>query len=274
MHEMPDHNFAANRARGRIDLSVGRSGGLTRRRRVHESGSLRARFPTPTSDALEAVLINTAGGMAGGDAFDICIAVGEHSQLTLCTAAAEKIYRSLDPFASVRVTIAVEAGATLAWLPQDTILFDGARLSRRIEIDLAATARLLFVESIVFGRSGMGEIMRSGELRDCWRVRRDGRLCYAEGVRLDGEVSQTLGQVAVANGGAATATVLVVPADAAMADALRASADEMRGEVGVSVWNGQAVLRFCARDGADLHHDLSRVITTLRAAPLPRLWMN
>jgi urease accessory protein len=274
MSAMTDCDFAANRARGRIDLSVGRSGGLTRRRRVHESGSLRARFPAPTSDELEVVLINTAGGMAGGDVFDIRVAVGEHSRLTLGTAAAEKIYRSLAPSTSVNVTIAVEAGGTLAWLPQDTILFDGARLSRRVEIDLAPSAQLLFVESVVFGRSGMGEIMRSGELRDCWRVRRDGKLGYAEGVRLGGRISQSLGEVAVANGGAAIATVLLIPADAAVADAIHALAGDMRGELGVSVWNEQAVLRFCARDGADLRHDLARAITTLRAAPLPRLWIN
>jgi urease accessory protein len=274
MSAMADCDFAANRSRGRIDLSVGRWGGLTRRRRVHESGSLRARFPASTSGELEVVLINTAGGMAGGDAFDIRIAVGEHSRLVLCTAAAEKIYRSLGPSTCVNITIAVEDGGMLAWLPQDTILFDRARLSRCIEIDLAPSAHLLFVESIVFGRSGMGEIVRSGELRDRWRVRRGGTLCYAEGVHLDGPISQSLGEAAVANCGAATATALIIPADAAVADAVRDLTGGMRGEMGVSAWNGQAVLRFCARDGADLRHDLACVITKLRAAPVPRLWIN
>src|SRR5689334_13171664 len=101
MAAMPDRDFAANRARGHIDVSVGHYAGRTRRQRVHESGSLRTRFPGPPSEELEAVLLNTAGGMTGGDAFDIRIAVGENAQLMLSTAAAEKVYRSLSPFASV-----------------------------------------------------------------------------------------------------------------------------------------------------------------------------
>lgn len=269
-----DRDLSAIRARGRISLAVESITGVTRRKRVHESGSLRVRFPGPASGELEAVTVNTGGGMTGGDAFDIDVAVGENAQLVVTSTAAEKIYRSLGPPATVNVTISVAAGGTLTWLPQETILFNKAALHRRIEVDLADDARLVLIEPLVFGRTGMGESVGHGELRDSWRVRQNDRLIYAEGTRLDGHIAQTLGETAVANGGVATATALIVPGDEAVADAIHAMSGEFRGEVGASAWGGRAALRFCARDGAALRHDITCALKTLRAAPLPRVWIN
>jgi urease accessory protein len=269
-----DRDLAAIRARGRIALAVEGASGITRRKRVHESGSLRVRFPNPHAGELEAVTVNTGGGMTGGDAFDIDIAVGANAQLVVTSTAAEKIYRSLGPPATVSVKISVAAGAALAWLPQETILFDQATLRRRIEVDLAGDAHLVMIEPLVFGRTGMGESVRHGELQDHWRVRQDDRLIYAEGTRLGGPIADTLGETAVANGGVAIATALIVPGDEAIADAIHAMKDKFRGEVGASAWNGRAVLRFCARDGAALRHDIAHALQAFRAAPLPRVWIN
>jgi urease accessory protein len=200
--------------------------------------------------------------------------VAPGARLVVTTAAAEKVYRTLEPAARIDVTIEVGAAASLAWLPQETILFDRARLERRIDIDLAGDARLLLAEAIVFGRSGMGEAVDDSRLFDRWRVRRGGRLLHAEAMRLDGAVAAKLAQPAVANGGIAVATVLVVPADEATAALVRTQADRLRGEVGISAWNGFAVVRFCATDGAALRHDLVAVLTAVRDAALPRLWLN
>ena len=98
--------------------------------------------------------------------------VGEGARLVVGTAAAEKIYRSTGPDADMEVALAVRAGGQLAWLPQETILFDRARLSRRIEIDLAEGASLVMAEAVVFGRAAMGETMREGRFADRWRLRR------------------------------------------------------------------------------------------------------
>src|SRR5262249_23494865 len=178
--------FAANRAEGRIALAVGAQGGVTRRRHVAEQGSLRVRFPGPIGRELEAVLVNTAGGMAGGDRFAIDIAAEAGAQLVVGTAAAEKIYRSNADATCVAVRLDIAAGATLRWLPQETILFDRARLDRRIDVDLAEGASLLLAEAVVFGRTAMGESVVQGELIDRWRIRVGGRLVFAESVRLSG----------------------------------------------------------------------------------------
>ena len=266
--------FAANRAIGRIALAVKASGGATRRWRVREEGSLRVRCPGPPAGELEAVIVNTAGGVAGGDRFSLNVAVEPGARLVVTTAAAERIYRTLEPAAAIDVTLAVGVGASLAWLPQETILFDRARLRRSIEVDLAEDAQLILAEALVLGRSGMGEAVDDGLIFDRWRLRRNGMLIHAEAMRLDGGIAAKLMEPAVANGGVAVATVLVVPGDDATVATVRALDAGCRGEVGASAWNGFAVVRLCAADGAALRHDLVAVLGALRGAALPRLWLN
>jgi urease accessory protein len=265
--------FAANRATGHIALSVAASDGRTRRTRVHEDGSLRVRFPKSASDALEAVIVNTGGGMTGGDRFAVEIALGDGARLIAGTAAAEKIYRSTGLDAEMNVRLDVGEGAQLAWLPQETILFDRARLARRIDVDLSERASLLMAEPVVFGRAAMGEAMAQGLFADRWRVRRAGKLIFADGVRLDGAVSARLAAPAAAAGGIAIASVLVAPSDDGKLAAVRALADQFVGEVGISTWNGIAVARLCAKDGARLRHDLITMLAAL-GQPVPRLWLN
>ena len=265
--------FAANRASGHIVARVEAAGGVTRRRLIHEDGSLRVRFPHCEDAALEAVIVNTAGGMAGGDRFGISLAVGTGASLIAGTAAAEKVYRSDGPASEVALTLTVEDGAQLAWLPQETILFDRARLSRRIDIDLAASASLVVAEALVFGRAAMGETVEQGLLADRWRLRRGGRLVFAESVRLDGAIAERLACPAVAAGGIAIATVLVAPGGEATLAAVRALEAQFAGEVGISAWNGIAVARLCAKDGAALRHDLVALLAALEQ-PLPRLWTH
>jgi urease accessory protein len=266
--------FAANRAVGAISLAVRESGGITRRSRLREEGSLRVRCPGPAALELEAIIVNTAGGVAGGDRLKLDVSLERGARLAVTTAAAEKVYRTREAAATIDVKLSIGAGACLAWLPQETILFNRARLRRAIDIDLAADARLWLAEAIVFGRGGMGEAVKDGVLFDRWRLRRDGRLMHAEATRLGGGVSARLAQGAVAKGGIAVATVLVVPGEEATADNVRSLGDQFRGEVGASAWNGLAVVRLCAADGETLRHDLIAVLTALRGAALPRLWLN
>ncbi len=269
--------FLANRATGHIGLTVVAQDGVTRRARVDEHGSLRARFPNTHDGALEAVIVNTGGGMTGGDRFTIDMTVGEGASLVAGTTAAEKIYRSTGPAAEMNVTLKVAAGGKLAWLPQETILFDRAQLSRRIDIDLAADASLIMVEAMVFGRAAMGEVMAQGAFTDRWRVRRDGRLIYADTAKLDGAIADQLGHRAVADGGIALATVLVAPGGADELEQVRALGDSSPsgylGEVGISSWSGLAVARLIAKDGASLRHDIIALLAALGTS-VPRLWLQ
>jgi urease accessory protein len=266
--------FAANRSRGTIALRVAHRDGRTRPQSIHEAGSLRVRFPRSRTAALEAVIINTAGGLAGGDCLDIQLSAGKDTQITVTSAAAEKVYRSSGPDARIRIVLSAEPGGSIVWLPQETIVFNRARIARSIEVDLAEAAQLIIAEAVIFGRLGMGEVVEAGRLIDSWRVRQQGRLVFAETTRLDDGIAEKLREPAVAKGGVGIATLLIVPADVGLADQLRALEPDFCGEIGISSWNGLALVRFCAKDGAALRRDLSTVLTALLGQSLPRLWCN
>jgi urease accessory protein len=225
----------------------------------------------PNADELQAVILNTAGGVAGGDRLALDIAIGESASLTVTTAAAEKFYRSLGENAEVEVVLKVAAGGALHWLPQEAILFDGSRLLRRIDVEIAPDARLVMAEAIVFGRTAMSETVEAGTLLDRWRVRRADALVFADSVRLDGNIAHQLGQCATAGGFRAMATVLIAPGDETQVAAVRALA--CAGEVGISTWDGFALARLLAPDGERLRNDLRLVLGAL-GATLPRIWLN
>jgi urease accessory protein len=267
--------FAGNRAVGRVAFAVAAGPGGTRRTRVQELGSLRVRFPNGDREAaLDAVIVNTSGGMAGGDRFDISIKVAAGARLTVTTAAAEKIYRSLGPDTHISIKLDIGPGGALAWLPQETIMFDQVRLRRAIDVDIAPGGSLLLAEPTVFGRSAMGETVARGRFLDYWRIRAGGALIFAEATRLDGKISQCLMQRATAGGGVALASVIKYPGGDDDVAAIGTRQDNFAGEVGVSAWNGLAVARMVAPDGAALRRDLATALTALHPGALPRLWLN
>ena len=126
----------------------------------------------------------------------------------------------------------------------------------------------------MFGRSAMGEKMLHGEFVDRWRLRRGGRLVFAETIRLDGDIGEKLQVPAIGNGGVAIGTALIVPGDEALVERIREASQTFGGEVGISCWNGFAMARFCAQDAARLRADMMAVLGRASGAALPRLWLN
>ncbi len=265
---------ALERARGIARLAVGAEHGVTRLVENYQSGSAKLRFPrAPSGDPFAAVLINTAGGITGGDRFSWAVTVGEDAAATVAGQAAERIYRRSAGDATVDTVLDVADGAALDWLPQETILFDRSALKRALAADVAPSARLLAVESIVLGRTAMGEATRDVTVRDSWRIRRGGRLVFADGLRFDGDTTATLAGTATGKGAGALATVVLVAPEAESAiDRARAALIDSAGEAGVSAWNGMLVARLIAGDGRALRADVVRLIETLRGRPMPRVW--
>ena len=215
-----------------------------------------------------------AGGIAGGDRHRLDISVQENARLVVTTAAAEKIYRALGPDAEIEIKLNVVAGARLSWLPQETILFDRCRLSRRIDVELDGDASLIMAEMVVFGRSAMGEAVETGSFTDRWRVRRDGRLLFAETVKLDGAVAEMLAEPAVAAGGIADRDRAGGAGrrrdDRARSRGQRSNSSAKSGSPpGMALrWRGSA--RKMAQACATI---LACVLTALGAS-LPRIWLN
>jgi len=235
---------------------------------------MRARFPKPVGGAPpEAVLVNTAGGLTGGDRIEVDVALAACAAATVTTAAAEKIYRARDDEAAIRVKIAVGPGARLGWLPQPTILFDRAAFDRATEIELAGDAGFLGVEMLIFGRTAMGEDVRHGVYRDRWRVRRDGALVFADTFRAAGAIAGILDRKATLDGARASATLLYAAPDApARLDEVRAMLRGCGSVAGASAWNGLLAVRALAQDGRTLQCDIGPLAAALSGRPLPRVW--
>ena len=177
------------RARGAVDLLV-KAGKLER---FYQSGSAKIFLPKTYAPTIEAVLVNTAGGLTGGDEFGVRLGAEGDTHLTVSTQTAERVYRALGrQNAEMRVNMTVTGAATLHWLPQETILFDGAGFARNLDVQMDEGASFLASEMMVFGRTAMQETVRQGSVRDQWRIWSDGGLIHAEAFRLDGEIFQKL----------------------------------------------------------------------------------
>jgi len=240
-----------------------------------QSGCGRLLFPAiAAGSALEAVIVNTSGGLTGGDIFDAGVRLGESARAVLTTQACEKIYRSDGTDAHVETRLAVGPNANLAWLPQETILFDAARLKRKLIIEMDESATLLAMEAVLLGRKASGESLTRGLFRDSWRVRRAGRLVFAEEMAFEGDLAARLSAAATLNGACAYASIVLAAPDAAsrLEDA-RALLNVKAVEGGVSTFDGLCVARLIAQDGAALRRALVRLLPAL-GGELPRVWHN
>jgi len=259
------------RARGAIDLVIV-SGKL---KRFYQSGSAKIFIPKTYAKTTEAVLVNTAGGLTGGDIFDAKLRADGDTHLTVSTQTAERVYCALGPQAA-KITIDIDLGgkASLHWLPQETILFDGAGFSRHLKVEMDDAASFLASEMMVFGRTAMHETVRQGNISDQWRISRDGRLIHAEALRLDGHIDEKLLQPASADGGVCVATTLYVSRDAeAKADAVRSffkNHDNVR--TAVSAWDGKLVIRSVCGNTARLKKLMAQFIEQFRNIANPRVW--
>ncbi len=240
---------------------------------LFESGGFRVKFPHKTDETCEAILVNTGGGMTGGDALDVHISVDAGASALMASQSAEKIYRSSGSTAQICTNIELSEKSRFCWVPQETILFSGARVARELCVELPDSATFLAAESVVFGRSASGESLGDGYFSDRWRIRRGGRLVFAENTRLEGELSALLARTAIANGARATATmVLICPeAEERLEPAREALADDA-ATCALSAWNGMLVARLLSRDAQSLRAALGRLISHLRGAPMPRVW--
>ena len=258
------------------------TGGNTVLADLYQRAPCRVLFPTTENDEpIQAVFLTTSGGLTGGDRTRISLCVGVDAQATATTQAAEKIYRALPNTGDARVEVdmSVGEGAWAEWLAQETIVFEGSRLRRSLTADLAATGRLLAVESIVFGRTAMGESFNSGLLHDAWRIRRGGRLIWADALHLEGDVQKQRAEPFGFGTRTACSTVLYTGADAAQqVDVVRQLLGECDLSCGATSLDGILLVRIMADDASELRAVVMKLIAGIRQAAaalparLPRVW--
>jgi urease accessory protein len=243
--------------------------------RLGQDGCLKARFPRVEPGGwMQAVTLNSSGGVAGGDQLSTSVMAGPDTQVTLASQAAERFYRALPgSISTVATGVQLADGAALEWLPQEAIVFDGAAVGRSLRVELAGTARFLGVESLVFGRTAMGETVHQASIADLIEIRREGRLLLHDRTRLAGPVAALLGRRGIGAGAAAVATLILVGRDAeARLDAVRDALAPF--DAGASAWDGMLIARIVAENGACLRLAVVAGLAVLREGrPLPRVWL-
>lgn len=266
--------LAPQRAQGQGSILVEQRHGRSRIARLFQEGCAKIRMPRVMRDPFEAILINTAGGLTGGDRLNWTVQANEGTSAVITTQACERIYKSPESAAVVETRLSAGKGTDLAWLPQETILFDRSALSRRLDVDMDGSATVLLVEAVVFGRQAMGEIVTETRFHDRWRVRVEGRPIHAEDFRLGPDFAAQLGRAAIAGGQRALATVLLVSPEAGRhLDATRAIVGE---DGAVSNWQVSGVEKLLARlhapDSYTLRKRLAPLLRLLNGQPLPKVW--
>ena len=258
------------RARGRIGLFFSGEG----LKELYQSGCAKLMLPKTYGKMTEAVLLNTAGGITGGDRLDVNIQV-ESSELVTTTQTAERLYRSSTEPAKINVKLSARHATTLHWLPQETIIFDRAELDRAIHLDMSTDSKCLLAETIVMGREAMGEVINECHFTDNWRLYREGQLFHAESLRLTGNVTEIMASSAGGNGSRLMSTILYAGCDAKQIAGLVGSVVETcTSTCAMSCWDEKLVIRLISPYPLSARADINRLLCTLRGQPLPRVWQN
>ena len=271
--------IAPQRLQGHIRIEAEAADGQSRLRNLRERGGFRARIASE-GEVCESYLINPAGGLTGGDVVCVDATAGSGAHLVISTAAAERVYRSSGQAVQVNCRLAARAQATLEWLPQQTIFYEGCRFARSMDIEVHPSARVTVLEAIALGRPARGERLENASIRDNWRVSCGGRLVLAESLRLLGNVSRLVERRAVGNGALAAATLVHIgPGSDHELKRVRSCLDSSASAAGstpvfcgATAIDGAIIARWLASDAMSLLTSLRSFLAHFRGKPAPRGW--
>jgi len=269
------------RAEGACRIVVGGSSRGTCIMDVFQKSPMRVVFPNTGDDrSREAVLLNTSGGIAGADRLQSEVTALGTASLAVTTQAAEKIHRAIDAPAEIKTTLKLCDSAKLAWLPQETIVFNEARVRRRTEIDISPGSELLALEWFVLGRTARGESMLAGSITDTWLVRKNGRLIWGDTLRLTDVVLPHLPHKALLSDSKAIATLLCFgEALEARQQLIRDLSGSLDCQCGATLVGGLLVARFAARSSFELKTALRHLLEEFRKQMgpgpfrVPKMWL-
>jgi urease accessory protein len=280
-HAEKTSDLDLQRAKGLCRLVLNGSEAGNRIVDLYQRAPLRVMFPrVPHTSLSDIVLVNTGGGITGGDLLECSVTALPGASIGVTSQAAEKAYRALKEPAKVMAKLKVSETAKLAWLPQETIVFNQARLVRTTEIDISAGAEVLALEWLVLGRAARGERIIAGSITDGWLVRKDGRLIWADRFRVTDEAFSDLRRLALLSDCTAIGTMLYFgPEPEARLELLRHIAPTSECRCAPTLIAGLIVIRFAARTSFDLRLGVRRLLQQfsqeLGQGPfgVPRTWL-
>ena len=260
------------RSQGRAFVGFAARNGSAKLATLHQSGSAKAMLPRVAGSVPEVVFLNTSGGLTGGDTLVYHLDIPAKTEVTATTQTAERGYATTGGQARVSVTARVGAGGRLNWLPQETLIYEAANVSRETTVDLDAGATCLMVETIVLGRHAMGERPTTARLTDHRMIRREGRPVWTETLKLDETALSLTSQPAILGGARAFAVIaLVAPGAQDATGSIRSLLTEPGCQSAASGWDGKLLVRILAHDGWPLRRQTARVLRALNRT-LPRVW--
>ncbi|THD85860.1 urease accessory protein UreD [Aliigemmobacter aestuarii] len=273
MLHCPDLSLpVAERSHGRASVAIDRRAGRNRLTDLAQRGSGKAFLPRVAGDVPQVVFLNTSGGLTDGDRIAYDLQVGPGASVQSTTQTAERAYAGRGAPARAEVNITVGAGATVDWLPQETILFEDAWLDRETRVTLAPDAACLMAEAVVLGRRAMGEAPRAARLTDRRMVLREGRPLWAEAIRITPDWLHRASSPALLGQARAFAVIaLIAPGAETAVSRLRAVPVLAGATVAVSGWDGRCILRLAASDGWPMKIQMARMVRTLGRC-VPRVW--
>ncbi|MEH6546740.1 MAG: urease accessory protein UreD [Sneathiella sp.] len=268
------------RSEGRVEIRMKMRDNQSHLSHLYQRGCGRVRFPSiDRLDFPEAVLINTAGGLTGGDAMSYDVELEPTTRLTISGQAAEKIYRSVGTVTNISSEIRLSENSFLEWLPQETILFEKSRLKRLNNVHLRLGSRLLALEATVFGRKAHGENLTDVQIQDGWKIWRDGKLLWFDNFKVTDNFQAILRSPAHLDNARAMATFLIADEKAEeYVDMVRDVATLLDARVGTTSRNGLLITRILAKDGYSLRKSLTAILQHVRSklagepVPLPKVW--
>ncbi|MEP2889634.1 urease accessory protein UreD [Tateyamaria sp.] len=259
------------RAVGVVRLSTKRLGTRTVLGGLYQQGAAKAVFPR-ANRGLTAVLLNTSGGVTGGDNFTNTAQAGEGTHLTLTTQACERAYRAQPgEIGRVSTNLHVQDDATLWWLPQETLVFDGCAFERRLSCDIEGSGRALIVEPLCVGRLAMGEDTVSGLMTDRIDITREGAPLVRDAWRMSGDITAYMQRAACAGGATAIVSLTYVGTDAeAHLAPVRALLPSTGGASLLAA--DVLVMRLLAPSGYALRKHLLPILDHLTSSEMPLCW--
>jgi urease accessory protein len=268
------------RSEGSARLILAGSARGTRIVDISQRSPVRILFPGIRGASVEeAVVVNTAGGIAGGDRLELAVTLLADASVIVTSQTAERVYRALSEPAVIETRLKICDAAKLAWLPQETIVFDRGRMRRNTDIEISAGAELLALEWLVLGRAAHGEEMGGGQIADGWQVRLDGRLIWADRFRLTDEVFPRLRSRSLLADFKAIGTLIYFgPGAQALLQFLRDLAPRLQCHCATTAVSGLVITRVAAGAAAELKAGLGEILLQfeqlLGQGPfrMPKMW--
>lgn len=268
---IPGSGTKMQRARGQVRLAYAFDGQSNRLSDLHQSGCYKLMLPRNHQEVPDAVLINTAGGLTGGDKLNAAIRVGDGASLRAATQTAERVYKSTGSFANIDIDFEVGEDAHFDWLAQETIVFEGGQLHRKINANLSSQSSSLFVEPVTLGRTAMGERIENACLKDSWRFWRDSELIFADESELR-DFSALRHPAGLGDNIALASILLIEPEASRHLKNLREATNDLAMNIGFSAWNDMLLCRMMSQSAKQLRNTVAVIYQILRGREMPRVW--